>query len=30
MGKKVGDRVDVAIPRGTMRIEIVRIEEQPG
>lgn len=30
MGKKVGDRVEVVIPRGTMRLEIVRIEDQHG
>jgi transcription elongation factor GreA len=30
MGKKVGDQVDVAIPRGTMKLEITRIVEHGG
>lgn len=29
-GKKVGDRVDVDIPRGTMRLEIVNIVDHAG
>ncbi len=30
MGKKVGDKVDVEVPRGTMQLEIVKIIDHEG